>query len=147
MKKLILITIFVFCSIFARSQNHTLYIVFQPLDLGLGLRYDLCFNKIGFYTSVSYGSYYLYKMNGLRDHIKLTAGLMILYHKDFYFIGGANYHYINAFNPSIDVINSRILDHWSFELGVTSVIFKKIKIGLRTDILKWEPCIDLGLIF
>jgi hypothetical protein len=145
MKKTILIMAIFLCVTFSRAQESSFYLAFQPFDLGLGLRYDLCFDKIGFYSSASYGSYYLYKMNGLRDHVKLTAGIMIPYHKDFYFTAGANYHYVNAVNPSVDVINSRILDRWSFEIGITAVIFKRFRIGLRTDVLRWEPDTDIGL--
>jgi len=141
-------------SIILSAQNKAIYVAFQPVDLGMGIRYDQYFKPIGLYGSLSYGNYYLYRMNGLKDHIKLTGGIMIPFGKkttstldDFHITIGLNRHWVNHSNASSIVRNTPILKPWSFELGVSTPIFKKFTMAFRTDILRWEPCIDVGLIF
>ena len=51
MKKLILILTFVLSSIILSAQNKAMYIAFQPVDLGMGIRYDQYFKPIGLYGS------------------------------------------------------------------------------------------------
>ena len=153
MKKLLLILTLVLSSIILSAQNQATYVAFQPVDLGMGIRYDHYFESVGLYGSLSYGNYYLYRMNGLKDHVKLTGGIMIPFGKktsstidDFHATIGLNRHWVNYSCASYIVRSTSIVEPWSFELGVATNIFKRFTVAFRTDILRWEPCIDIGLI-
>jgi hypothetical protein len=123
------------------------YLATQPFDFGIGVRYDVCPGHVGAYGSASYGNGYLYRLSGIQHHIKLTAGIMIDPYKkrDIYFLAGLNYHYADLFRAEEFVRGTPIDRPWSFELGVSRHIIGKIWIGLRTDILRWEPCVDIGI--
>jgi len=138
--------------------SQTIYLGFQPADLGIVIRGDI--DK--FYGSISYGNWGIYKYYGLKNHFKLTAGIMIPLKPDKYGFEvkptiGINYHLLNGpMSGIMDNIprryfddrwpNSKIFNHWSFELG-TTIYMKRFALGMRTDILRWEPCIDVGIRF
>jgi len=131
---------------------NAVYLAHQPWDLGIGLRYDQHFWKVGAYGSVTYGNWYLYRQAGLKDHWKITAGLLIPikdYMENKHDISiGLNRHFTKSFEV-YDPLNiydgNKIIDHpWSFELGFT-IKMQRFAIAVRTDILHWEPCIDLGI--
>ena len=131
---------------------NAIYALYQPTDHGVGLRYDQHFWIMGAYGSVSYGTWGLYKEIGLEDHVKVTVGALIPlndWQGIFSDISvGLNRHFVNEFyvdDPFDQYHPEKIISRpWSFELGITMKM-KHFALGLRTDILHWEPCIDLGI--
>jgi len=129
-----------------------IYVAYQPWDHGVGLRYDQHFWKIGAYTSASYGNWGMYKDAGLADHVKLTAGVLVPLsdwndHQHDISIG-VNRHFVSQFEVE-DPYNNYDGDNianipWSFELGLT-LKAQRFTLAVRTDILRWEPCIDVGI--
>ena len=131
---------------------NAIYLAYQPWDHGLGLRYDQHFWKMGAYGSASYGKWGLYQGAGLDDHVKLTLGVLVPL-KDWMgnqhdFSIGLNRHFVNAYevdDPYNNYDPGRIeAIPWSFELGLT-IKMQRFTLGMRTDILRWEPCIDVGI--
>jgi hypothetical protein len=158
--KLLIIVILTSLSIGSMAQYHdafrekpppAIYLAYQPTDHGLGIRGDYHIHYlVGVYGSASYGEWRLYKWSGLGQHVKLTTGILIPY-KDWMgnqhdFSLGLNYHWISG-----EVVESEIYkddpqfhNPWSFEIGLT-IKMKRFALGMRTDILRWEPCIDVGI--
>jgi hypothetical protein len=136
---------------FRERPSHAIYLAYQPWDHGLGIRGDYHINYwAGVYGSASYGEWGLYKMSGLGQHMKLTAGILIPY-KDyaggqFDWTVGINYHKVWGEIVESEVFKDDPQFHnpWSFELGFTCKL-ERFTIGCRTDILRWEPCIDVGI--
>lgn len=128
-----------------------IYLAYQPTDHGLGLRGDYHINHwAGVYGSASYGQWRLYKWSGLDQHVKATLGVLIPYKDWGYnqhdFSLGLNYHWVSG-----EVVDSEIYKNdkaferpWSFEIGLT-VKYPRFALAFRTDILRWEPCIDIGI--
>jgi len=134
------------------KPSNALYLAYQPWDHGIGLRYDHHVWKMGLYSSATYGSWGLYKQSGLTNHVKLSAGILIPladyigYQYDISL--AANRHFVDyewiddyAGVYNYDKIASR---PWSFEIGLT-IKMRRFTLGCRTDILHWEPCIDIGI--
>lgn len=129
-----------------------IYLAYQPWDHGLGVRYDQHFWKIGMYGSASYGTLGLYKDAGLEDHFKFTLGFLIPlddYMGNQHDISiGLNRHFVSSFeiDDPFNLYDTGKLESlpWSFELGFT-IKMQRITLAVRTDILRWEPCIDLGI--
>ena len=137
------------------GQNHQIsknavYIVMQPADFGMGIRGDYHFWKAGVYGSASYGTLGLYKRASLKKHIKLTAGVLIPLKRylsnQFDISVGLNYHYVEKIKgENLDYWAGTIFYYpWSYEIGLT-IKLKRITMGVRTDIMRWEPCIDVGI--
>jgi hypothetical protein len=131
---------------------NSVYTSIQPVDLGVGIRYDRYLKNFGTYSSISKGNYWFDRdhTNYIRDHIKITVGVSI-YLPEYReaisdFTIGVNYHLWNNVNTNNVNINQNIFNPWSLELGVTNKV-KRLAIGLRTDILRWEPCLDIGYNF
>lgn len=131
---------------------NAIYLSYQPWDHGLGLRYDQHFWKMGAYGSASYGKWGLYQGAGLDDHVKLTLGVLVPL-KDWSgnqhdFSIGLNRHFVTPYevdDPYNNYDPGRIeAIPWSFELGLT-IKMQRFTLGMRTDILRWEPCIDVGI--
>ena len=125
-------------------------LVYQPVDNGLGIRIDYQIMNLRLYNSLSYGNQGLYRANNLKQHTKLTAGILIPLqdyrgHK-YNIMAGINYHHLRSDGYFEACLDPRIFDPWSFELGV-SIYIGRIAIGTRTDILRWEPCVDIGYRF
>ncbi len=130
---------------------NALYLSYQPADHGLGIRGDYHINHwAGVYGSGSYGRWGLYQDSGLGDHVKLTAGILIPYKKwrnnNYDFTLGLNYHWVSGQAVGNGVFNGDPFFHqpWSFEIGLTMKMHR-FALGMRTDILRWEPCIDVGI--
>jgi len=126
------------------------YLVTQPTDLGFGVRGDYHLNHwAGAYGSVSYGQWRYYKWSGLDDHIKATLGVLIPL-KDFRgnqhdLSVGLNYHWVSGEVVPSDMFRDADIFHapFSFELGLT-IKYPRFALAFRTDVLRWEPCIDIG---
>lgn len=146
--KMLFFGIFVFYALNGQEVK-TVYGSFLPADLGIGVRVDVQGEGNRYYGSLSYGNWGAYRAYWLRDHVKLTAGYMYPlkersgYYK--YWVNvGLNYHYVRSrFEYDHPCLDTRIYRPWSFELGMTAKV-RKFMIGLRTDILRWEPCVDIS---
>lgn len=141
---LILLIVTTWCND-VKSQPTTLYISTQPVDVGFGVRMDYNMYPLSFYNSVSYGNMGLYRLSNLKHHIKISTGINMpleQYHDYIYHMtAGINYHIIQGTD---DEYNYKMFNPWSFELGL-SVKFSRFAIAVRTDILRWEPCVDVGI--
>jgi hypothetical protein len=155
MKKLLVVLLLLCSSVILQGQKSSIYISLQPADLGVGIRGNYHFEDVGVYGSITYGNGGVYKRNYLTNHIKLTTGVMVPIFRyepenmingyKFFATVGINYHSIGEYtNADNDYLNPKIFNPWSFELGLTSYVWKRFTIGLRTDILRWEPCVDVG---
>jgi len=147
MKKLIVLILFL---IGLSLQGQTVYVLFQLADLGIGLRSDYHIRNLGLYNSISYGNWGIYKYYDLKNHIKLTAGILIPL-KDyngckFNFTVGVNYHLLSSAITNDSPLDPRIFNSWSFELGL-AVKINHFAICVATDILRWEPEIGIGIKF
>ena len=157
MKTLIVLLLFISTICFGQINEKQLpvaYIAYQPFDYGIGLRGDYYFNNwIGTYGSATWGTLGLYKSAGLKNHIKMTLGILIPVESEKSSILnvsiGGNYHHIqkiDGFDPENYWASSAIYEPFSFEIGI-SAKFKKFVIAFRTDVLRWEPCVDIGIPF
>lgn len=134
-----------------RERRTTIYLSYYPADNGVGLRFDYpVLPVIMIYNSASYGTTGLYREYNLKNHFKLTTGVLIPlkpYNDDkCYISAGVNYHHVEKAGGTGVEVKPLILRPWSFELGVTAKL-RKLAIGLRTDILRWEPSVDVGIFF
>lgn len=132
---------------YIRHPN-AIYLAFQPADLGVGIRYDYHIKDLGLYSSISYGDLGIYRHYGVRHHTKLTTGVLLPLRDygtgNFDVTAGINYHHIGSIIMDGLPINPKIINPWSFELGL-SVKLKRFALAIRTDILRWEPCVDIGI--
>jgi hypothetical protein len=134
-----------------KTPPNALYLAYQPADHGLGIRGDYHINHwAGVYGSGSYGQWRMYKRSGLGQHIKLTLGALIPYRDDrgnqHDFTLGLNYHWVSGQIVGSEIYKDDPIFHnpWSFEIGFT-IKLPRIALGIRTDMLRWEPCIDVGI--
>ena len=128
-----------------------IYGSFQMSDLGFGIRTDYHFNSwAGIYGSLTYGKWRYYQLSGLDDHVKFTLGAMAPL-KDW--MGnqhdvtvGLNYHWTSGEITDFENFKEEGIFYqpWSFEIGLT-IKYPRFALGFRTDILRWEPCIDIGI--
>jgi hypothetical protein len=129
-------------------NSQALFIGFQPADVGIVVRGDYYIGQFGFYSSASYGNWGLYRYVNLQHHFKLTQGIMIPLADyegwRFNITAGLNYHIVNSDNVLCPPLNPIILEHFSFELGLSIYTDRRIAIGMRTDIRRWEPCVEIG---
>jgi hypothetical protein len=135
--------------------HSTLYVSIPYFDKGLGIRYDYDWRIIGLYGGVTISNYWLNNdhTDYIKDHLKATIGTTLLLPEhqldNLVRVGiniGLNYHQTGMTNTDWLQINEIIYKNWSFELG-TTVKFNTFAISVRTDILRWEPCLDLGIQF
>jgi hypothetical protein len=159
---LILITLMTICSrqTVAKGQDinrkpNTVYVALQATDYGIGVRYDRMFNGVGVYTSLSHGNYWLDPSHDtyIKDHYKYTIGVICSLPNQpldntytFDVVTGLNYHWWGTVYLDGMQLDPRVWNPWSFELGVNCK-FNRFALGVRTDIMRWEPCIDLGIKF
>jgi len=132
--------------------------ILQPVDLGVGIRADFYPLRAqgterrapGFYFSASYGNRGLYREQGLKDHVKATAGVLIPLKPyrgwEFDISAGVNYHSLSSGSARDYRINPKIYESLSWELGHT-VKIKRVMYTYTLDINRWEPCLGLGLLF
>ena len=135
MKKLTIIILFFSC-ISLNAQN-TLFVSFQPCDMGIGLRYDYQPKQLGLYTSANYGNYRLGERY-INDHVKSSLGILF----ENYSIG-INYH---QFGKVVGEYSKNTLDPISFELGLKASI-NRFCAGIRFDPVKFEGTWDFGFNF
>lgn len=149
--KILFLAMFLFSSLYGQEFKG-IYGVFQPLDIGVGVRADLQIGDNEYYTSISYGNGGVYREYWLKDHYKVSAGYMFLLSDrgseyDCWLTGGLNFHIVNnMYEYEHPTLNKIIYSPISFELGTTARI-NKFLFGVRTDIIRWEPCVDFSYNF
>jgi hypothetical protein len=152
MKKLLLICtiIALIASVGSLKAQNTVYFSFQPVDLGVGLRYDRQINDVGIYSSLTYGNYKFFGGH-VDNHIKASFG-GIRYFKEpclseseaFFTCGGTYHHYGEIYYS--EGIPPRVFNALSFELGV-GLQFCHCSVAFRMDVLKFDSSIDFGFRF
>jgi hypothetical protein len=132
------------------KQPNAAYISVLPADWGIGVRYDHSFVGVGAYGSISYGNYNINELTYIKNHIKYTIGVSAPLPKwndwHYAFNVGINYHDWGKVVMGDIQLNDKIFNPWSFELGI-SVKLPRFALAVRTDIMRWEPCIDIGIPF
>jgi len=161
MKKITIILALLFLAVISINgqklyKPNTLYAVVQPVDFGVGLRYDRMLNShhgiYGVYGSLTYGSFKLETGEEIKNHFKFVSGVLLYlepYNKDFSpYIGvGLSYNiYDGLYNIPSD-FNPNALNQWSFELSCNARLSNKWNLGVRVDPIKWESSIDIGVSF
>lgn len=137
MKKLIFI-LFLFCSVV--SAQNVVSVSFQPIDIGIGVRYDRLLPHCGLYGSVGYGNYRLGDFY-LKDHYRLSGGATVPF-DDGFISGGINYHlYGESFG-----IDYKAFEPVSFDVG-GGVFIGKVMVAMRFDMMKGEGVVDIGFMF
>lgn len=135
MKKIVLL-LFLLITVSSQAQN-TIYLILQPCDMGLGLRYDREWNGIGGYVSLAKGEYKLGE-NYIKNHNRVTAGFL---YKNFSL--GVVY---NEYGEYVGTYPDRLFDPLSFELGGKAYL-KHFAFALRFDFMKCEGSWDIGIKF
>jgi len=145
------------CSRVAEGQG-AVYGLFQPADLGIGVRADYSpgpvtgqlWRNCGVYSSLTYGSWGAYKAFGLEHHIKFTVGGFIPLRSDHsyqcFLTYGVNYHHLGGIGGRDPQVDTQLYKNLSHEWGIT-VKWYKLAICVATDVPRWEPCIGIGFIF
>jgi len=135
------------------TQKHAISFVFQPTDLGIGLRYD---NKItsnfGLYSSVSWGNYRLENRARLNNHFKFSMGVTKYIPnledteiKNIFSVA-LTYHSYGEMNGSIPWIPEKTFFPISLDLGA-GIIIKRISTGILADFFKREGSVYVGRYF
>lgn len=143
-------------NIYARNalyRPNTLYFVYQPVDFGMGIRYDRMFNpKWGSYVALTYGKFKLPTGAVIDDHYKLVSGVLIYlvpthrFYQTYLGVGVSYNSYQGLYNLPPD-FPEVALGQWSFELSCHARLSNKFNIGVRVDPVKWETALDFGFSF
>lgn len=151
--KIALIIILLSISAVIFAQKHTIFATYQPVDFGVGIRYDYISitKQIGVETSISYGNYNMLGNQYIHDHWKETAGIL------FSFKGTDNTPFIlgiilshNSFgkiNVNESTFNGVAINEWSADVATGIRIKHRYNISIRYDPIKHESSIDLGYSF
>lgn len=125
---------------------------YQAIDHGTGIRVDFHAGEARIYTSATYGYLGLYQQAGLKDHFKFSIGSRIPIttepgqRDENSLTIGMNYHRVSPVSGTNNgkAINPAIMKDLSIELGGT-VYYGRFAFGIRTDIMRWEPGLDVGI--
>lgn len=134
------------------ENPNTLYLIFQPGDLGLGVRYDRRISQFGVYSSLSRGRYRLGNDEYIKNHFKFAlGGLFYLRETPFddangFLIFGPSYHTYGKKSYIPGTVNEKVFRPLSIEAGMGA---RKGHFcgSIRADPLKWEGSMDLGISF
>ena len=129
------------------SAQNTISFVFQPTDLGLGIRYDRQINPINdLYFSISYGNYKLGNESSVKDHIKISSGLTFKINETSYLSIAPSYHFYGKQTEIFTPLPEAVIFPYSIDFGC-GVYLNKFRIGFCFDFFKWESSINLGIWF
>jgi len=158
MKRIVAIVILLILSSLALSAQklykpNTIYLVLQPVDYGIGIRYDRMFNPFwGSYIALSHGNYKLETGEIIKNHYKVVSGVLLYlrpshrFYQTYLGVGLSYNEYSGLYNIPPTAPNS-MLDQWSFELSCHARLARKFNIGVRVDPIKWDSSIDFGISF
>jgi hypothetical protein len=144
------------------NNLNTLHFIFQPEDLGWGLRNDYRISlgqkkgyelsKWGLYSSMSSGNYKFDGGGYIKDHLKLGLG-GIFYPKEKplensheFFSFGISYHYHGERDYPPETINEKRFKQLSFDLGI-GARRKNFSGFISVDPLKLEFTVGGGLAY
>jgi len=149
--KTLLLLLLLPLSLSAQFKTNTLYATLQPIDMGLGLRYDKQLSaKYGAYTSLAHGNYRFGRGYEIPHHVRAVIGAL-RYERQYtvdYFIWGAGLCFSRTGEGNVIVMDmpARTMFPVSFEL-VAGALAGRWAIGFRYDPLKNESAMDLGIRF
>jgi len=129
-----------------RDPN-TLYLTFQPADLGLGIRYDRRISQFGVYSSLSRGKYRLGNDEYINNHFKFALGGLLylkenLFNNSTGFLSlGIPYHSYGEKSYEPGSINEKIFKPLSIEFG-GGVRKRNLGAAIRFDPFKGEGSMD-----
>jgi len=134
-------------------KPNTVYLALQPVDWGIGVRYDRMFNPFwGSYISLTHGRFELETGELIEHHYKVASGVLLYFTpKDrFYqtYLGaGISFNTYNGLYNITPMFPENAIYQWSFELLCNARLSKNFNMGLRLDPIKWESSIDFGFSF
>ncbi len=142
MRKLLILILF--CVSIGAAGQTTLHLVFQPCDLGTGLRVDQQIKNVGFYVLGSKGEY-RFEDGYIRDHVKFSAGLLG-YVKEWqsFFSIGVNRNSYGEYRLPGD-IPKNTLSRYSCDIGV-GVRMSRVSVIVSFDPIKFEGTTGIGII-
>jgi len=140
MKRLRIILLLFSLTLAANSQT-TLSVIFQPTDLGFGVRVDQQVKDIGFYASGSKGEY-RFDNGYIKDHYKITlGGIGYMYNNSFLTVG-INHHIYGKHEGELP---KGTLDKYSLEIGAGARI-KRVAVFFAFDPIKGEGNVGIGFV-
>ena len=159
MKKIIILLIQCFiCTFTIMAQNYrkpnTVYLVFQPVNHGIGLRYDRMIksSNYGIYGSLMHKDMKL--VNGLiiKHHYKLVSGVLLygdpmfnIFHP---YVGvGVSYNAYDGLYNIPPAIPENELSHWSFDVSLNTRIYNIINAGIIMDPMLETISFNVGFTF
>ena len=148
MKKLIFILLMI--QFVLQGQLNAIYLSLQPIDLGVGLRYDRVIKNIALYSSISYGKYRLPEGGYIRDHVRGVVGVLKVCEPvrhngtAFFYGGGFVYSHYGERNITIPLSPLRPV---SFECAVSLRTLHDFTAVMRYDFFKRESALDFGYSF
>lgn len=142
-----LVLLFTFPLIVAQRKGISL--TYEPVNQGLGARFDLAAREYGGYFQASAGSYYTWGRKVINRHIKISFGpVWYLKTKQHSFqntlFAGICGHYYNGVRQSFPPLT---LSRLSFEFGVESIYRRRFKFGAAYDPVKSEIQPHIGFMF
>lgn len=143
MERLRLIILLFFLTLAGFGQT-TPYVIFQPCDLGIGVRVDQQYENTGFYAAGSKGNY-RFDDGYLKDHIKLSLGIIGYVESwDSFFTVALNQHAYGDYKfPGEIPLNT--LSRYSLDVGV-GVRLKRLAVIISFDPIKVEGTVGFGII-
>ena len=138
MKRLIII--FLVLSSYCSGQSVASF-TFQPVDMGIGARYDYLFKDFGVYGAITKGNYKVSTDFYIKDHYKFAVGILVPTEYGF-ITGGVSY---NRYGKMKGEIRQIALNPVSVDFG-GGVFIGRFVCSIRMDFVKWEPTIDIGFV-
>lgn len=151
----IIILLFIFFSIEANAQfmkDKAIYITHQPIDLGIGMRFDKRFqDDWGIYASGAWGNYRPCENVIIPNHVRVAVGVLRYkrqYHPNSMVHFGAGIIASRAGEPSNILIGMPEVALWPVSTEIcVGMQFRIVAVGVRYDWIKNESCIDVGITF
>jgi hypothetical protein len=129
------------------AKKNSVYICFQPNDLGYGLRFDRSFRKIELYISATKGTYLMPKTK----HLKFSIGTTFykkqgkMDHGYNFLSAGLTYNQYKELQTSINPYK-RSLRPFAFEVGAGTVI-QWFTLAVRYELIKNNSSVEIGFRF
>lgn len=147
MKTLIFILLFVPLALF--GQKNTISLVYQPVDAGVGIRYDREINRFGIYTTISHGEYRLGEGLKVKNHVKIAVGGLI-YIPSTYLDNVTHYYSIglthHSYGEKTADLPEKVYYPYSIDL-CAGVQLRRISVGFGADFIKREGTVNMGFMF
>jgi hypothetical protein len=146
MKNLLIVFLLLAPLSLSGQYRHILSVNYAPQDNGIGLKYDYRIDKVGFYTTYSYGNYVGLDLHAqewyIKDHNRVSLG-MTFWKDESRLMGGLVYHN-NGDVKLPDEIHGTVKWPVSFEAGINGSI-NRINMGFRYDVFRHEGMFEFGV--